>query len=163
MSVNTFGRAFRISALVIAVGFFSAACSGEEELSRVTAGSVSGTWTGGNGGTMTLQADHRFSTSGIDWGTASAGSGCPRGEGDGIWAFWGSDPDSPETSSALEKYTEGDTVNLSFNGVEQGSCLINLNVIEGGSTLCVSDDIEVPCSLDLRFTKAGADAGRKNP
>ncbi|MER8039058.1 hypothetical protein [Streptomyces hydrogenans] len=137
---------------VTAITVCVTSCSGSEELSRVGEASVIGVWKGKNGETVKLQKDHRFTASGVDWESVSPGSGCPQGEGPGSWAFWGSDPGSPETSAALEKYVEGDTVNLSFDGVEQGSCLTNLNAVDDGSSLCLSDDIEVPCSLGIRLS-----------
>ncbi|MFD6075653.1 hypothetical protein ACFWG5_08760 [Streptomyces hydrogenans] len=143
---------------VMAIAACVTSCSGSEKLSRVGVESVIGVWKGKSGETVNLQGDHRFTASGFDWGSLSSWDGCPQGEGAGIWAFWGSDPDSPQTSAALDKYIEGDTVNLSFEGVEQGTCLINLNAIDEGSSLCLSDDIEIPCSLDIKLVRQNSAA-----
>lgn len=109
---------------------------------------------------MNLNADRSFTTSGIDWRAVSEEIGCPQGATKGTWAFWGSDPDSPDMGAALDKYTSGDTINLSFEGPpQQEGCLINLNVTKSGSSLCVSDDIEIPCSREITFTKEEAKTG----
>ncbi|MFL9680264.1 hypothetical protein [Streptomyces sp. KL110A] len=143
---------------VMAIAACVTSCSGSEKLSRVGVESVIGVWKGKNGETVRLQGDHRFTASGFDWGSLSSWDGCPQGEGAGRWAFWGSDPDSPETSSVLEKYVEGDTVHLSFDGVEQGTCVIDLNAVDSGSALCLSDDIEIPCSLDIKLVRQNSAA-----
>ncbi|MFB7429694.1 hypothetical protein ACFC0K_41320 [Streptomyces hydrogenans] len=142
---------FRVSALTLAIVFFSAACSSSEKLVTVSTASVSGAWKGDGGEMIILQEDHGFRTSGIDWHSISPGNGCPQGDVAGRWSFWGSDPGSPQTASALEKYTEGDTVNLGFEKDAQGTCLIDLNVVGEGDSLCVTNDMDISCALDIRF------------
>ncbi|WP_143202925.1 hypothetical protein [Streptomyces sp. CB02261] len=110
---------------------------------------------------MELKTNRSFTTSGVNWRNVSEGSECPQGgTRTGRWGFWGSEPGHADSSAVLDKYTAGDTINLSFEGAPQGQCLINLNVTKGGSTLCVSDDIEIPCSREITFTK---DAGKTAP
>ncbi|MGW6391594.1 hypothetical protein ACWFR1_14065 [Streptomyces sp. NPDC055103] len=131
-------------------------CATDVTLSSLSDSEAAGKWQEGNGGIVELRKNRTFTTSGINWRNVSEGSDCPQAETTtGTWAFWGSDPDHPQSSAALAQYTAGDTINLSFEGSPQGQCLINLNVTKSGSTLCVSDDIEIPCSREVTFTKDG--------
>ena len=156
LSVISRGTLLRLG-LCAVVALSVASCTTEVPLSSVSDSEVSGMWKGSNGGVVNLKANRGFTTSGIDWSNVSKGNECPQGEATtGTWAFWGSEPGKLDSSAALEKYTAGDTINLYFEEDPDGKCLINLNVTEGGSTLCVSDDIEIPCSREITFTREAA-------
>ncbi|PRH80306.1 hypothetical protein C6N75_04920 [Streptomyces solincola] len=49
--------------------------------------------------------------------------------------------------------SSGDSLGLSFADVPQGQCALSLDVIDGGKGLCASDDPDLSCGLDVRFTR----------
>lgn len=154
LSVTSRGRLLLRLSLCVFTACSVSSCATDVTLSSISDSAASGQWEGSGGGVVSLKANRTFTTSGINWREVSEGSGCPQGQtAAGTWAFWGSDPGSPEISSALDRYTSGESINLSFDGAPQGECLINLNVTKGGSALCVSDDIEIPCSREITFVK----------
>ncbi|MFK0228745.1 hypothetical protein ACIQUL_23585 [Streptomyces sp. NPDC090303] len=156
LSVTSRGMLLRLPLCALTV-FSLSSCATEVTLSSVSDSAVSGTWKASDGGAVNLKTDRTFTTSGIDWHAVSEETGCPQGATKGTWAFWGSDPETPDMGAALDKYKSGDTINLSFEEpLQQEGCMINLNVTKGGSSLCVSDDIEIPCSREINLTKEEA-------
>ncbi|MFD6432927.1 hypothetical protein [Streptomyces venezuelae] len=69
----------------------------------------------------------------------------------GTWGFYVRKSDA--LTEVSEQAKRGTRLGLTFDGVPQGDCAIDLVAVDGGDTLCASDDPDAPCGLDVRFSR----------
>ncbi|MFJ4713698.1 hypothetical protein [Streptomyces sp. NPDC088785] len=140
----------RALALVAAALLLLSACSEGDEKTTVTRERVVGDWTAPGGEKLALGADRSFTATGLDAGPL-AGKRCPGGKVSGRWKFFADLGDGMYGTS--ERATSGDRIGLSFRGLAQEDCAVDLAVVDRGRTLCATDDPDVACGLDVRFTR----------
>lgn len=107
-------------------------------------------WVESSGGRVDISADRTFNASSLK-SDAFADNGCPAGASSGTWGFYVYKGDA--LTEVSEKAKSGSRIGLSFNGVPQEDCMIDLVAVNGGDTLCASDDPDAPCGLDVRFSR----------
>lgn len=142
-------RNFFAALAVISVAL-TASCTTEVKSAPVAASVISGDWVDAMGGRISLREDRSFSASDVSWGVGD--SSCPDGKSQGSWAFW-QESEPKDFISASESAKSGNSLALSFDGVEQGGCYVTLNLIDGGAGLCVTDDVDVVCSTGSEFRR----------
>jgi hypothetical protein len=138
---------------MLAFLFLISACAGEEKLTTVQVSSVIGTWSEPSGGLLSLREDRTFDVSGLEIESQIYGK-CPDGNGSGVWGFFVDEGEEGGGVFESQEATSGNRMALTFNGVPQGECGVSLNVVDGGKTLCASDDPDLSCGLDIRFTRS---------
>ncbi|MEU2113943.1 hypothetical protein [Streptomyces sp. NPDC019507] len=115
-----------------------------------------GTWKTSNGAQIALREDRTFDVSAVNWGITLGGESCPKGKASGTWAFWVDEGEPGGTVFVSAAADSGDAISLTFADVRPGGCGITLSVIDGGDTLCATDDPDLVCGLDVRFNRAEA-------
>ena len=143
-------RSARWTAALLAPLLLVTACGDTEEKAKVPAEKIVGTWTAADGETFSFAADRTFTSTGLD-AKKLASARCPGGKATGSWAFFADQGDGLYGTS--EKARSGDEIGLAFDKEPQESCTMNLSVVDGGKTLCATDDPDLPCGLDVRFTR----------
>lgn len=113
---------------------------------------VAGEWVESAGGRIAISTDRTFTASGLK-SDAFSDNDCPAGAASGTWGFYVYKGES--MTEVSEKAQSGTRLGLSFNGVPQGECLIDLVAVDGGDTLCASDDPDALCGLDVKFSRKG--------
>ncbi|MEU6995930.1 hypothetical protein ABZ953_35420 [Streptomyces sp. NPDC046465] len=69
----------------------------------------------------------------------------------GAWGFF---VDKSDALSVVSKEAKkGAWIGLSFRGVPEGDCSMDLAAVDGGDKLCASDDPGDPCDLDVKFSR----------
>ncbi|WP_329220620.1 hypothetical protein OG352_27770 [Streptomyces sp. NBC_01485] len=130
------------------------ACSGERTATTdVSVAKVAGSWKGPDGERVSLTSDHAFTSAGLD-SPKLKDTHCAGGEDSGTWGFYVPDGDDGEAVS--DTAGSGDWIGLSFksDATQEFPCSVQLAVVDGGRTLCATDDPDLPCGLDVRFTRA---------
>ncbi|MEU8763157.1 hypothetical protein [Streptomyces sp. NPDC048659] len=119
----------------------------EPEKTEITRDDLVGTWVGDAGGRVTFGADHtfRFESVGLDSYTYPS---CPDGDSSGSWVFY---VEHDGGAFGDETAASGAMLALQFQGQEMGACMLDINVIDAGGTLCVSDDPDFVCTMDERY------------
>lgn len=129
----------------------AAACDGTgAQTATVPADRVTGNWQAGGGTALALAADRTFTASGLNAGEL-ADTGCPGGHADGDWAFFADQGGGLYVTSRQAR--SGSEIGLSFSGSSDEPCRLTLTVVDDGDTLCATFDPDVPCDLDVRFTR----------
>ncbi|MEV8033004.1 hypothetical protein [Streptomyces sp. NPDC086182] len=125
------------------------ACVGSQPTTRVAANRITGNWVGPNGEKFTFGADRTFTAKGLDSKNLAAVT-CPGKSSKGGWAFYAAVGKNTEISDETAK--SGSWIGLSFDGAAE-NCQFDLAVVDGGKTLCATDDADFSCGLDVRFTR----------
>ncbi|OQD51772.1 hypothetical protein BM536_038175 [Streptomyces phaeoluteigriseus] len=120
-----------------------------EETAKVSVDRVVGNWEGPNGEKLSFSADRKFAASGLD-SKKLAETDCPGDESAGSWGFMVDEDNGSSFRSATAK--SGSWIGLGFERQYFG-CILELAVVDGGDTLCATNDPDVPCGLDVRFTR----------
>ncbi|MEV8406153.1 hypothetical protein AB0R12_10125 [Streptomyces niveus] len=141
------GRKF---GLVLVPFFLLTACSGTPETARVPLDRVVGSWMGPDDEEISLTADRTFESTDLAANKLAADN-CPENQTRGSWAFYADLGDGMYGTS--KKAPSGDRIGLSFKGLPQEDCAMQLAVVDGGKTLCATADPDDPCSLDVRFSR----------
>ena len=126
------------------------ACAGSSPTAKVAADRITGNWAGPHGEKFTFVADRTFTASGLDSTNLTAAM-CPGKPSEGGWAFYVAEG-GKGTEISEKTAKSGSWIGLSFHGAA-GNCRIDLAVVDGGKALCATDDRDVPCGLDVRFTR----------
>ncbi|MEU9343624.1 hypothetical protein AB0D74_20690 [Streptomyces sp. NPDC048278] len=141
----------RILAMSLVPVLVLTACTSENpKRTRVSADRIVGDWTGSSGERLSFSADRAFTSSGLD-SKNLADERCPGEKATGSWAFFADQGDGLYGTS--EKAGSGDEIGLAFGKESQEDCTINLSVVDDGKTLCASNDPDLSCGLDVRFTR----------
>ncbi|MFF1380110.1 hypothetical protein [Streptomyces sp. NPDC058308] len=135
--------------LAVAAIFLVSSC-GVEKTATVRVDDIAGKWVEPGGGSFTISADRTFKASSLK-ADAFVDDGCPAGDVSGTWGFYVDKSDA--LTEVSKKASSGAWIGLSFHGVPQGGCSIDLVAVDGGDTLCASDDPDDPCDLDVRFSR----------
>ncbi|WP_338677352.1 hypothetical protein V1460_33575 [Streptomyces sp. SCSIO 30461] len=152
--ISRLGPAKRAGILAYAAAvLLLTSCSNQDKLAKVRENTVVGTWENSTGERVTLHEDHQFNTSAINWDINLGGESCPKGETAGTWGFWVDEGKPGGTVIVSTEADSGDAINLTFEGVQPGECEITLSVVDGGDTLCATDDPDLACGLDIRFNR----------
>ncbi|GAA2490993.1 lipoprotein [Streptomyces thermolineatus] len=138
-----------VAAVLVAV-LPTAACNVGEEAAKVSVNRIVGTWTARTGETLIFSADRTLVSFGLD-SEKLAETDCPGGRAEGTWAFFGNRSDGLYSTS--EEAKSGSKIGLYYTRPFEETCWMDLMVVDGGETLCATDDPDVPCSLDVRFTR----------
>ncbi|MFF9769862.1 hypothetical protein ACF1GT_25280 [Streptomyces sp. NPDC014636] len=143
----THGIGRRIAAATLPLLLLTA-CAGEQT-TKVAASDVVGDWQGPGKDRITLSKDHTF----VSHDLGEKSDHCPAGRNSGTWGFFVDDGASGAAVS--RKAASGDRIGLSFasDDSQEFSCFVDLAVVDGGKTLCATDDPDDPCGLDVRFTR----------
>ncbi|MEU6460828.1 hypothetical protein [Streptomyces sp. NPDC046976] len=140
----------RIAPLALPLLFVTSCGSqGVEKTAKVSVDRVVGTWKAGDGEQLSFAADHTFASGGLD-SKKLAADHCPGAKATGNWAFFAEQDGLYGTSDSA---VSGSEIGLAFDGLPQGRCTITLAFVDGGRTLCATDDADDPCALDVRFTR----------
>ncbi|MGW7304831.1 hypothetical protein ACWGI1_04555 [Streptomyces sp. NPDC054835] len=75
---------------------------------------------------------------------------CPSGASTGKWNFFAGDGD---TLIADPEAVSGESIALSFEGQALGGCNLSISVIDGGKSICLSDDPDSLCSVGPVFSR----------
>lgn len=144
---NILGFCRRAGAIVVPL-LLLAACAGEQT-SKATVADVVGDWRASDGEQISLTGDHRFTSRNLGEKSAE----CPSGENSGTWGFYVEDGKSDAVVS--QKATSGDWIGLSFKSDDRQefSCFVDLVVVDGGKTLCETEDPDSLCGLGVRLTR----------
>ncbi|MEU9336564.1 hypothetical protein AB0D49_25910 [Streptomyces sp. NPDC048290] len=124
------------------------ACATDES-ARVSADRVVGNWNGPNGERLSFSADRKFAAAGLD-SERLAETDCPGGESTGSWGFMVDEENGSSFRSNTAK--SGSWIGLGFER-EYFGCILELAIVDGGDTLCATNDPDVPCSLGVRFIR----------
>ena len=143
-------RSARWTAALVVPLLLVSACGDTDGKTEVSAERLVGAWTAADGETFSFAADRTFTSAGLD-SKKLADDRCPGGQATGSWAFFADQGDGLYGTS--EKARSGSEIGLAFDKESQDDCTINLSVVDGGKTLCATDDPELPCGLDVRFTR----------
>lgn len=135
-----------VVAVVIASGLILWSGCSVDETVTVSADQVSGVWVGPDGITIDLARNRKFTESGFDSGKL-AENDCPNLEDRGAWGFF---VDGKHSEYMSQEAQRGDWIGLSFT---QQECVVGLAVVDGGDTLCATDDPDLPCSLGVRLKR----------
>ncbi|MEV6756541.1 hypothetical protein [Streptomyces sp. NPDC051214] len=136
--------------LVMAAILVVPSCGYGEKTAKVSVADVVGEWAEPGGASFALSDDRTFKASGLK-ADFFADSQCPPGKVSGSWGFWVDKSDA--LSVVSEKAASGSWIGLSFNGVAQGDCNIDLAAVDGGRRLCASIDPDNPCDFDAKFSR----------
>ncbi|GKQ37647.1 hypothetical protein ALMP_41840 [Streptomyces sp. A012304] len=123
-----------------------AACGSSEETAKISAERVVGNWKGPDGEKISFSADRQFTATGLD-SEKLATADCPATAGGG-WGFFVDD--------AMDKTAPSGSwigLGLARQYWDKGDCHLQFAVVDGGRTLCATNDPDVPCGLDVRFTR----------
>ncbi|MFF2644934.1 hypothetical protein ACFVUB_34465 [Streptomyces niveus] len=136
--------------LVLVPFLLLTACSTTPETTRVPLDRVIGIWTGPDGEEISLAADHTFSSTNLAANKLAADD-CPEKQTQGSWSFYADLGDGMYGTS--KEASSGDWIGLSFEGLPQEDCALDLAVVNRGKTLCATIDPDDPCSFDVRFSR----------
>jgi hypothetical protein len=125
------------------------ACAGSQPTTKVAADRITGNWAGPHGEKVTFAADRTLTASGLD-SKNLASARCPGKPAEGDWSFYAAISKHTEISDETAK--SGSWIALSVGGAAE-DCHFDLAVVDGGKTLCATDDRDAPCGLDVKFTK----------
>lgn len=117
---------------------------------------VTGTWSAPGAGSITLAADHTFTSRHLRF--KGDVTHCLPSEGaTGRWGFW------KKTNGSMGSYTvsytvkSGRWVGLDFAGTrfdsDCGGLQLDAHRLDGTLTLCVTGDPDAPCGSDIRLRK----------
>ncbi len=121
-----------------------------EDTAKVPADRVVGQWKGPDGEKISFSSDRQFTASGLD-SKGLAEADCPGGTSAGGWGFFVDDANGSHMSKTAES---GSWIGLGLaREYWDRNCMLDLAVVEGGNTLCATNDPDVPCGLDVRFTR----------
>ena len=120
-----------------------------EETAKVPVDLVVGNWRGPDGERLSFSADRKFTAAGLD-SKKLAETDCPGGESAGSWGFMVVKDNGSSFRSDTAK--SGSWIGLGFERRHFG-CILELAVVDRGDTLCATNDPDVPCGLDVRFTR----------
>ncbi|MFD5745923.1 hypothetical protein [Streptomyces sp. NPDC127033] len=126
------------------------ACSGSPETIRIPVSRVVGNWTGPDGEEISFAVDRTFESANLAANELAA-EDCPAKRTSGGWAFYAKQGDGMYGTS--KEAASGDRIGLSFTGLPEEDCFLDLAVIDGGNTLCATSDPDDPCSLGVRFSR----------
>ncbi|QFZ78363.1 hypothetical protein GFH48_38275 [Streptomyces fagopyri] len=124
-------------------------CVGSQPTTKVAVDRITGSWAGPHGEKFTISADRTFTTSGLD-SKKLAVTRCPGKPSEGGWSFYVSEGHGTEIGEKTAK--SGSWIGLSFHGAAE-NCHFDLAVVDGGKALCATDDRDLPCGLDVKFTR----------
>ncbi|PCG87650.1 hypothetical protein CIB93_02895 [Streptomyces sp. WZ.A104] len=125
-----------------------AACSTEDAV-KVPADRIIGDWKGPDGEQLSFSIDRKFTSSGLDSKNLAA-IRCPGSTAAGSWGFFVDDENGSHMSKTAKS---GSRIGLSFQDVRQEDCMMDLAVLDDGETLCATNDPDVPCGLEVRFSR----------
>ncbi|CAL9578888.1 hypothetical protein SUDANB58_04994 [Streptomyces sp. enrichment culture] len=123
------------------------ACAAEGT-TKTQADRIVGNRKGPDGERIAFSADRKSTSSGLD-SRKLAETDCPGGAAGGSWGFM---VDSGTSGFRSETAESGSWIGLGFRR-EHFGCVLELAVVDGGKTLCATDDPDTPCGLDVRFTR----------
>ncbi|MFF4168281.1 hypothetical protein [Streptomyces sp. NPDC001741] len=129
-----------------------AGCVEGEKLATVEASRIIGTWSEPSGGRISFSEKRTFEAHGIDVKSAIY-AGCPAGDSTGTWGFFVDEGKPGGFLFVSREASSGETLGITFDGAPEGECEISLNVIQGGETLCATDDPDFTCGLEIRFSR----------
>lgn len=138
----------RLAAVLATPLLLLTACTAGDETVKVPLERIVGQWQGPDGEKLTLSTDRTFTSSGLHSGKL-ADTQCPDDPAKGGWGFM---TDSGNSSFASKTATSGSWIGLGFER-KHWACILQLAVVDGGTTLCATDDPDIPCGLDVRFTR----------
>ncbi|MFD3843713.1 hypothetical protein ACFWWC_47115 [Streptomyces sp. NPDC058642] len=142
------GRVLAMSLVPVLV--LTACTSENEKTTKVSVDRIVGTWTSGDGETLSFAADRTFTSASLD-SKKLADARCPGEKAAGSWAFFADLGDDMYGTSDTAR--SGKEIGLAFDGLPQEDCSVYLAVVDGGKTLCASNDPDLSCGLDVRFTR----------
>ncbi|MFJ1603947.1 hypothetical protein ACIOHS_11335 [Streptomyces sp. NPDC088253] len=125
------------------------ACAGSQPTAKVAADRITGNWAGPHGEKFSFAADRTFTASRLDSKNLTEAM-CTGKPSEGGWAFYVAEGKNTEISEKTAK--SGSWIGLSFHGAAE-DCRIDLAVVDGGKALCATDDRDLPCGLDVKFTR----------
>lgn len=120
-----------------------------DETAKVSVDQVVGHWQGPDGEEITFSAGRKFTASGLD-SKKLAGEDCPGGKSAGGWGFFVDDANGSHMSKVAKS---GSQIGIGLaRKYWDWNCTMNFAVVDDGKTLCATNDPDVPCGLDVRFT-----------
>ncbi|MER5924213.1 hypothetical protein [Streptomyces mirabilis] len=125
------------------------ACADGQPTTKVAADRITGNWAGPHGEKFSFAADRTFTASRLDSKNLTEAM-CTGKPSEGGWAFYVAEGKNTEISEETAK--SGSWIGLSFHGAAE-DCRIDLAVVDGGKALCATDDRDLPCGLDVKFTR----------
>ncbi|MEV6834304.1 hypothetical protein AB0N17_07260 [Streptomyces sp. NPDC051133] len=139
----------RPAVLLLAALLPVAGCAFMDDTAKVSMGQVVGTWKAADGEELSFAADRTFISTGLDSKKlAEEYVLCPGERATGTWSFVAADG----SASTADKVPSGSQLALYFDE-EPKNCVFELLAIDGGKTLCVTVDLDDPCTPDVRFTR----------
>ncbi|MFG3345074.1 hypothetical protein ACGF1Z_08400 [Streptomyces sp. NPDC048018] len=108
-----------------------------------------GRWADDAGGSMVFASDHTFRFTSVAL-KSDVHASCPRGDSSGRWDFLVEDEESEMSDP---RATSGKSAALHFDGQSLGACVIAMNFIDDGKSLCLSDDPDDLCSVGAVFSR----------
>lgn len=134
-----------VVAVAVAAALLATGCVAEDT-AEVSVQQVVGTWTSPDGEVLKLRSDRSFVASGLDSEKLYLDD-CPASEANGSWGFNVADgSDDAYMSGAAES---GDSISFIVPGREW--CYGDLAIVDGGDTLCFTD--EMPCDYEVRHRR----------
>ncbi|MCT9010519.1 hypothetical protein [Streptomyces rhizosphaerihabitans] len=125
------------------------ACVGSQSTTKVAVDRITGNWVGPHGEKFTIAADRTFTADGLDSKNLAV-TKCPGKSSEGGWSFYVAEGHGTEIGEKTAK--SGSWIGLSFHGAAE-NCQFDLAVVDGGKALCATDDRDLPCGLDVKFTR----------
>ncbi|WP_306317439.1 MULTISPECIES: hypothetical protein [unclassified Streptomyces] len=145
-------RALRWTAAAFLAALAGTSCDMQGEPATIPVDRAVGNWRAESGATVSLAADHTFTSTRLTVG-GLADTGCPGGRGSGDWAFFAHEGGNTYSASS-EKTKSGSKIGLSFSSPSDTTCWMDLTVVDNGKSLCATDDPDMPCGLNTRFTRS---------
>ncbi|WP_327728397.1 hypothetical protein OG250_18430 [Streptomyces sp. NBC_00487] len=143
-------RAGRLAATALLPLLLVAACSTTDDTAKVSAARIVGNWKGPDGERISFSDDRKFTATGLD-SKELATADCPSGKSGGGWGFFVDDANGSHMSKTAKS---GSWIGLGLaREYWDWDCNLQLAVVDDGKTLCASNDPDVPCGLDVRFTR----------
>lgn len=143
-------RKIRILVALAALPLLLVACGGEQTY-QVSANRIYGKWTGPDGERITFAKDRTFESTGLDSSKLKS-AGCPGGKKRGFWQFLVEDKNAPSAQLGSPEASAGSSIGISYPD-DFEACNINIAVVDEGKALCLTDEVDSPCGLDVKLKK----------
>ncbi|MEU8763995.1 hypothetical protein [Streptomyces sp. NPDC048659] len=127
----------------------TACADGGQEPAEIAKQELVGSWTGEKGERMQFSSDQTFRFTSVSLESQTYLS-CPSGASTGEWSFFVSRGDGLFSDPQADS---GKSIALTFDGQDLGGCGFFVSVVDGGKTLCLSDDPDHLCTVESMFSR----------